>query len=70
MKSLEGVHTLLSFVAEQGDINSPIQKALIDAAVGAGVRRFAPCEWSTYFSLFPINPLFTLFKLTRRKVPD
>lgn len=48
MRSLKGVYTLLSFVAEQGGINSPIQKALIDAAVEAGVGRFAPCEWSTY----------------------
>ncbi|KAH0276347.1 NAD(P)-binding protein, partial [Aureobasidium melanogenum] len=45
--ALEGVHTLLSFVAEQEDPNSPIQKNLIKAAIEAGVKRFAPSEWAT-----------------------
>ncbi|KAJ5748290.1 uncharacterized protein N7511_009986 [Penicillium nucicola] len=44
---LQGVHTLLSFATEQDDPNSPVQKRLIDAAVQAGVKRFAPSEWAT-----------------------
>ncbi|KAJ5805011.1 hypothetical protein N7474_010898 [Penicillium riverlandense] len=44
---LQGVHTLLSFASEQEDPSSPVQKRLIDAAVQAGVKRFAPSEWAT-----------------------
>jgi uncharacterized protein YbjT (DUF2867 family) len=44
---LQGVHTLLSFISPNGDIGSIVQKNLIDAAVQAGVKRFAPSEWST-----------------------
>lgn len=43
--ALKGVHTLLSFVSEQEDPASPLQKNLIRAAVDAGVKRFAPNEW-------------------------
>ncbi|KAL4803234.1 hypothetical protein BDV18DRAFT_145426 [Aspergillus unguis] len=42
------IHTLLSFIidaTEDGD--SPVQKRLIDAAVQAGVKRFAPSEWGS-----------------------
>jgi hypothetical protein len=46
-ESLQGVHTLLSFVTEQDGSESPIQKRLITAAVQAGVKRFAPSEWAT-----------------------
>jgi uncharacterized protein YbjT (DUF2867 family) len=42
---LQGAHTLLSFVAEE-DASSPNQKRLVDAAVQAGVKRFAPSEWA------------------------
>ncbi|KAK6007320.1 hypothetical protein QM012_006328 [Aureobasidium pullulans] len=45
--ALKGVHTLLSFISEQDDPNSPLQKNLIRAAVDAGVKRFAPSEWAT-----------------------
>jgi hypothetical protein len=45
--ALKGVHTLFSFVAEQEDPNSPIQKNLIKAAIEAGVKRFAPSEWAS-----------------------
>jgi hypothetical protein len=45
---LQGVDTLLSFVATQEDPSSTVQKNLIDAAIKAGVKRFAPSEWSTY----------------------
>ncbi|KAL2850096.1 NmrA-like family-domain-containing protein [Aspergillus pseudodeflectus] len=46
-QTLQGVHTLLSFVTEQEGAESPIQKRLITAAVQAGVKRFAPSEWAT-----------------------
>ncbi|MCJ1401942.1 hypothetical protein MMC11_005159 [Xylographa trunciseda] len=42
---LQGVHTVLSFI--QDDPESTVQKNLIDAAVQAGVKRFAPSEWSS-----------------------
>lgn len=44
---LNGVHTVLSFVAEMEDPTSPIQRRLIDASVKAGVKRFAPSEWAS-----------------------
>ncbi|KAJ5689983.1 NAD(P)-binding protein [Penicillium macrosclerotiorum] len=44
---LQGVHTLLSFTILQEDPLSPVQKNLIDAAVQAGVKRFAPSEWGS-----------------------
>ena len=43
---LDGVHIVLSFVSGPQDPGSAIQKNLIDAAIAAGVRRFAPSEWS------------------------
>lgn len=50
---LQGVHTVLSFVASQADPGSTVQKNLIDAAVEAGVKRFAPSEWSTWVDSVP-----------------
>lgn len=47
MHALKGVHTLLSFVTEQEDPDSPLQKNLIKAAIEVGVKRFAPNEWAT-----------------------
>ena len=47
---LGGVHTVLSFVGGPQDPSSAIQKNLIDAAVAAGVQRFAPSEWSRQVS--------------------
>ena len=44
---LKGVDTVLSFVVVQSDPGSVVQKNLIDAAVQAGVKRFAPSEWAT-----------------------
>ncbi|KAH8680672.1 hypothetical protein BX600DRAFT_504432 [Xylariales sp. PMI_506] len=41
-QALTGVHTVLSFIND-----GPGQKRLIDAAVHAGVTRFAPSEWCT-----------------------
>lgn len=46
-QALQGVHTLLSFAATQDDPASTAQKNLIDAAIKAGVKRFAPSEWAT-----------------------
>ncbi|KXH33109.1 NmrA-like family protein [Colletotrichum simmondsii] len=48
---LEGVHTVLSFVAGPVDPTNvaqrDTQKNLIDASIKAGVRRFAPSEWAS-----------------------
>jgi hypothetical protein len=44
---LRGVHTVLSFIVTQLDLNNVSQKNLIDAAIQAGVKRFAPSEWAT-----------------------
>lgn len=49
---LQGVHTVLSFIAPQ-DPASTVQITLIDAAVQAGVKRFAPSEWATWAVLIP-----------------
>lgn len=45
IKALEGVHTLLSFTQTMGDPEDKTQKNLIDAAIKAGVKRFAPSQW-------------------------
>ena len=45
-KILQGVDTVLSFIVAHSDPGSVAQKNLIDAAVQAGVRRFAPSEWT------------------------
>ncbi|KAK7185569.1 NmrA-like family protein [Paraphaeosphaeria sporulosa] len=44
---LQGVHTVLSFISEDQNSESPVQKRLIDAAIRAGVQRFAPSEWAS-----------------------
>lgn len=43
---LQGVDTVLSFIVAHSDPGSVAQKNLIDASVRAGVRRFAPSEWT------------------------
>ncbi|KXT14155.1 hypothetical protein AC579_9247 [Pseudocercospora musae] len=43
--ALKDTHTLLSFITPQTDKNNIVQRYLIDAAVKAGVKRFAPSEW-------------------------
>ncbi|KAK0718547.1 hypothetical protein B0T26DRAFT_778788 [Lasiosphaeria miniovina] len=48
VKALQGVDTVLSFIAVHLDPDSSIAKRIIDAAVDAGVKRFAPSEWSAY----------------------
>lgn len=46
IRILTGVHTVLTFSAAHADPGSVAQKTLIDAAIEAGVKRFAPNEWS------------------------
>ncbi|KAE9378434.1 NAD(P)-binding protein [Stipitochalara longipes BDJ] len=43
---LSGVHTVLCFSAAHADPGSVAQKLLIDSAIAAGVKRYAPNEWS------------------------
>ncbi|KAH8703547.1 hypothetical protein BGW36DRAFT_288746 [Talaromyces proteolyticus] len=45
---LQGVHTLLCFITPQSDPGNSSQKNLIDAAIKAGVKRYAPSEWATF----------------------
>lgn len=46
VNALQGVHTVLSFVVVHLDQDNVAQKNLIDAAIEAGVKRFAPSEWA------------------------
>ena len=48
VQTLQGVHTVLSFVSPTADPTARIQIKLIDAAVQAGVKRFAPSEWASW----------------------
>ncbi|KAH6641240.1 hypothetical protein F5144DRAFT_618821 [Chaetomium tenue] len=53
---MRGAHTVLSFITAHMDPGSVAQKGLIDAAVRAGVKRFAPSEWaSSKFDHMPWN---------------
>jgi hypothetical protein len=45
VEALQGIHTVLSFIQLLSDPENKSQKNLIDAAVVAGVNRFAPSEW-------------------------
>jgi len=48
VRILSGVNTVLSFVSSGiGEDDDPTQKLLIDASIEAGVKRFAPSEWSS-----------------------
>ncbi|KAM7201762.1 hypothetical protein V8F20_004723 [Naviculisporaceae sp. PSN 640] len=44
--ALEGVDTVLSFIIVYQDPGDQAQRNLIDASIQAGVKRFAPSEWS------------------------
>lgn len=44
--TLKGVHTVFSFIVAHLDPGSVAQKMLIDASIAAGVKRYAPNEWS------------------------
>jgi len=43
---------VLSFITAQTDPDNIAQKTLIDASIEAGVKRFAPNEWSTYVPMW------------------
>lgn len=45
VEALQGTHTVLSFIQLLSDPENKSQKYLIDAAIVAGVKRFAPSEW-------------------------
>lgn len=45
VEALRGTHTLLSFIQLLADPRNQSQKNLIDAAITAGVKRFAPSEY-------------------------
>lgn len=45
VEALRGTHTLLSFLQLLSDPESKSQNNLIDAAIAAGVKRFAPSEY-------------------------
>lgn len=47
VNALRGTHTLLSFVQTLSDPDQKSQKNLIDAAIAAGVKRFAPSEYGS-----------------------
>ncbi|KAK6833485.1 NAD(P)-binding protein [Apiospora arundinis] len=47
VQDLQGIHTLLSFVQLLSDPNQESQRNLIDAAILAGVKRFAPSEYGS-----------------------
>jgi hypothetical protein len=47
-RELQGVHTLLCFITPQSDPGNTSQKNLIDAAIKAKVKRYAPSEWASY----------------------
>ncbi|KAI1394465.1 NAD(P)-binding protein [Hypoxylon trugodes] len=47
VEALLGIHTVLSFVQILSDPDQKSQKNLIDAAISAGVRRFAPSEYGS-----------------------
>ncbi|RDL35782.1 Uncharacterized protein BP5553_06394 [Venustampulla echinocandica] len=45
--ALQGIHTVLSFTQLMADPGNTAQKNLIDAAIVAGVKRFAPSQWGS-----------------------
>ncbi|KAL2072897.1 hypothetical protein VTL71DRAFT_12240 [Oculimacula yallundae] len=47
IEALRGVHTVLSFINQSVDHENFSQKALIDASIAAGVKRFAPSEYGS-----------------------
>lgn len=46
--ALRGVHTVLSFIQLLSDPDQKAQRNLIDAAIEAGVKRFAPSEYGRF----------------------
>lgn len=49
-EALRGIHTILSFVQVLWDPEQQTQKNIIEAAIAAGVKRFAPSEFGRYKS--------------------
>ncbi|KAI9831455.1 MAG: hypothetical protein M1819_005054 [Sarea resinae] len=47
VEALRGIHTVLSFTQLIADPENTAQKNLIDAAIVAGVKRFAPSQWGS-----------------------
>jgi hypothetical protein len=45
IEAMQGIHTVLSFIQVLTDPEKGAEKNLIDAAIVAGVKRFAPSEW-------------------------
>ena len=45
IEALRGIHTVLSFNQLVTDPENTVEKNLIDAAIVAGVKRFAPSQW-------------------------
>lgn len=44
-EALAGIHTLLSFVQPLADMEGCVQKTFVNAAILAGVKRFAPSKY-------------------------
>ena len=55
VEALQGIHTVLSFIQLLSDPGNISQKNLIDAAITAGVKRFAPSEWGRQVKTLMIN---------------
>ncbi|KAF7537117.1 hypothetical protein G7054_g3993 [Neopestalotiopsis clavispora] len=53
VRLLTKIHTLFCYFPAHLDKNGEAQKRLIDAAVEAGVKRYAPSEWSAGMNLAP-----------------
>ncbi|KAI9155655.1 major Facilitator Superfamily protein [Paramyrothecium foliicola] len=51
VRHLRGVDVLLSFIVINDDPENVVGKLLVDAAVAAGLKRFAPSEWATKLTL-------------------
>ncbi|KAI0911430.1 hypothetical protein F4823DRAFT_560885 [Ustulina deusta] len=62
--ALDGVQVVLSFILPYADQDNEAQKALIDACIRAGVRRFAPSEWA--MSSNTANPFYRMRNEVRR----
>lgn len=43
---MRGCEVVLNFIVVNTDPNNTVGKLLIDAAIEAGVKRFAPSEWA------------------------
>lgn len=46
VEQFQGVDVVLNFIVVNNDPENTVGRLLVDAAVEAGVRRFAPSEWA------------------------